>query len=187
MDFGWKKKAARLRMTILVGAHPLAKELAPEIVRLLDVFRVAAKSESADAVQGWLIEPPTIEQDALPIWEPAQIYGWEFHATLYRQQHQLWWLVRANRLKEDPPSDKDVGFLTKVLEHLGADPRRDAVIAPWSSPAGEPPLPFGWWTWINQQPLYEMRVKGTGRRAIMRVFPLNAPETDGYVRLDIKP
>lgn len=182
MDLGWKKKAERLRMIVLTGAHSLAKELAPALREILDFFRETAKTLHFDRAKAARTLAAPIAQEVKPIWEPAEIYGWKIEATLYREQHQLWWLVSARRgeHEQQPPTEKSIDFLIKVLEHLGADPRRDAIIAPWSHPEGKEALPFGWWAWINQQPLYEFRVKGKS----MRVFPLDAPEVDGYTRLD---
>lgn len=55
------------------------------------------------------------------------------------------------------------------------------VIGPTSVPSGEPALPFGWWTWQNGLPLYEIQVNQHKRdREKVRIVPLGSPETDGY-------
>lgn len=185
LDFGWKKRAERLRMVILSGAHQLAKELPPGFVKVLAIFQRVAKSGDASQLQEEIARIHSDHpDDPKPLWEPVEIYGWKIEATLYLQNGQLWWLAHAARSNEKVPSTKEMTFLDKVLEHLGADPTRDVIIGPRSSPAGEPPLPFGWWTWFNQEPLYEIQVRGQKPKAQIRVVPLGTPEADGFVRLD---
>jgi hypothetical protein len=187
MDFGWKKKAELLRMAVLSGGHRLAKELPPGIVRTLAILGRVAKSGDGTGLQE---EMDVIHKDyaneAKPVWEPAEIYGWKIEATLYLSNGQLWWLVHASRHSEKAPSDKDVAFLDKVLDHLGADPKRDMIIGPSSSPAGEPALPFGWWTWFNRSSLYEIQVNKHKKKDKdkIRVVPLGTRETDGYQSID---
>jgi hypothetical protein len=187
MDFGWKKKAERLRMVIVSGAHQLAKELPPGISKVLEIFSRVAKSGDGRGLEE---EIDNINRDypddAKPLWEPVEIYGWKIQATFYLQNKQLWWLVHAVRRNEKPPSDKDVAFLEKVLDHLGADVKRDMIIGPTSSPTGEPPLPFGWWTWFNRSPLYEIQVNKDKKKdqEKIRIVPLGTRETDGYHSID---
>ena len=183
MDFGWKKKAEKLRMVILSGAHQLAKELPPGLARILAVFAHVAKTGDGSMLQTQLASIPPDE--AKPLWEPAEIYGWSIQVTMYLENGQLWWLAHAERRNGNVPSDKEMSFLDKVLEHLGADPARDAIIAPRSSPPGEPPLPFGWWAWFNRQNLYEIQVnkQKKGQDAI-RIVPLGTRGTAGYQSLD---
>lgn len=171
-------------MVILSGAHQLAKELPPGMAKVLALFARAAKSGDASHLQEEIDRVDYGADEAKPLWEPIEIYGWTIQATLYLQNSQLWWLVHAARRNEKEPSGKDVAFLDKVLDHLGADPKRDMIIGPSSSPAGEPALPFGWWTWFNRMPLYEIQVKGKKSQATIRIVPFGAPESDGYVRLD---
>jgi hypothetical protein len=120
-----------------------------------------------------------------PLWEPAEIYGWQFQATLYRKDGQLWWLVGTERKNKREPSDKDLTFLDKVLDHLGAVPRRHAIIEPHSSPPGHPRLHFGWWTWQNRWPLLDVQVKGKGKSAELRFVPLGTRANDGFESLNM--
>jgi hypothetical protein len=95
--------------------------------------------------------------------------------------------VHAIRRNEKEPTDKDVALLDKVLDRLGCDPKRDLIIGPRSDLAdGLGLLPFGWWTWFNQAPLYEIQVNKTKKKDLekIRIVPLGAPETDGYQTLD---
>jgi len=194
MDFGWKKKAERLRMTLLSAGHQMAKDLPPIIVKTLALYSSLHKSGnvSRDETPEMARLKEEIEQlhrespDApRPIWEPVEIYGWKIEATFYLQDGKLWWLVHALRHTEKPPSDKEVAFINKVVDHLGADPKRDMIIGP-SSRTGDAPLPFGWWTWINQAPLYEIQVNRDKKKdkEKIRIVPLGARETDGYSSLD---
>jgi len=185
MDFGWKKKAEHLRMVIVSGAHQIAKDLPPGVVRTLDVFQRVSQSGDARDLQEELSGIPPPSEDEKLLWEPAVIHGWKFQATLYKKDGQLWWLVRAARRSDREPSDKDLVFLDKVLDHLGAVPRRHAIIEPLSSPPGEPRLPFGWWTWQNRWPLFEVQAKGRGKGASIRVVPLGTRATDGYASVDL--
>lgn len=183
MDFGWKKKAEILRMTMVSAAHPIAKELPPGIAKILDIFRRVAETGDGRGMQE---EMAAIPKDAeTPLWEPAEIHGWHFQATLYRKDSQLWWLVRAIRKNERAPSDKDLVFLDKVLDYLGAVPRRHAIIEPTSSPPGEPRLPFGWWTWQNRWPLIDVQVRGKGKDAELRFVPLGTRANDGFQSVDL--
>jgi len=183
MDLGWKKKAERLRMTILSAGHQPARALPVGICRILELFRRTAETGDGSTLQQ---EMSQISPDSeTPLWEPLEVYGWRIQATLYRDNSQLWWLLHAVRKDECPPSEGDTRLLGKVLDHLGADPTRDMIIGPSSSPTGEPPLPFGWWRWFNRWPLYEVQVRGKGKSAVMRVVPIDTPESDGYVRVDM--
>jgi hypothetical protein len=188
MDFGWKKRAERLRMVILSGAHQLAKELPPGISGALDIFRRVARDGGTPGGGPALMRE--IEEafaahpdDPKPLWEPIEVHGWKIMATMYLQDAKLWWLVHAARKNEGVPSDKAIGFLDKVLDHLGAEPTRHAIIGPRSSPEGEPALPFGWWTWQNRGQLFDIQVNKNKRRDAdkLRIVPLGTRETDGYV------
>lgn len=186
MDFGWKKKADRLKMVILSGAHQRAAELPPGIAAILDLFRRVAADGGGTDVKGEFDRIcATHANEPNPLWEPADIYGWKIQATFYRQDDKLWWLFHAVRRNEKEPSDKDIGFLDKVLDHLGADPKRHAIISPRSSPPGEPRLVFGWWTWQNRWPLFDIQVNKDKKRDAdkIRIVPLGTRETDGYTSL----
>ena len=185
MDFGWKKKAETLRMVILSGAHQLARELPPGMQRVLDTFRRVAQTGDGRDLQEELESIVIPDDEVKPLWEPAEIYGWQFQATLYRKDSQLWWLVRATLGENREPGDKALRFLDKVLDHLGAIPRRHAIIEPLSSPPGEPRLPFGWWTWQNRSPLFDVQAKGRGKGASIRIVPLGSLATDGFQSLDL--
>lgn len=184
LDFGWKKKAELLRMVIVSSAHQIAKELPSDVMRVLDIFRRVAETGDGRGMQEEMASIPPSEGEK-PLWEPAEIHGWHFQATLYKKDDQLWWLVRAVRKNERAPSDKDLVFLDKVLDYLGAVPRRHAIIEPLSTPPGEERLPFGWWTWQNRWPLFEVQVKGRGKAASMRIVPHGSRETDGYECVDL--
>lgn len=188
MNFGWKKKAEQLRMVILSGAHQLARELPPGISEVLSIFaRVAASGDGIGLQQEVARVFGAHLDDPRPLWEPIEIYGWRIQATMYLREEELWWLVHAVRRDEREPGNKDVSFLDKILEHLGADPRRHMIIGPISSPPGEPALFFGWWTWQNRWPLYEIQVNQHKKRDTekIRIVPLGTRETDGYRTLDV--
>jgi len=185
---GWLKKAETLRMVLLSGGHQMAKELPPGIVKMLHAFEEAAQTGDGTHLSGVLAEINREHaDDPKPLWEPAEIYGWHFDVTFYRRDDELWWLCHATRKNEFPlPSDKDLAFLDKVLKHLGCDPKTDTVIGPTSSPPGHDRLQFGWWTWRNVAPLYELQVnKAKKGRDMMRIVRLGAPESEGYVSVDL--
>ena len=185
MDFGWKAKAERLRMVILSAAHQIAKDLHPTIVRTLDIFARVAQSGDGRGMEDEMASLPPVPVDAQLLWEPIEVHGWKIQATLYRKDGQLWWLVRAVRKNERAPSEKDNVFLDKVLDHLGAEPTRHMIIGPRSSPREHEPLFFGWWTWQNRDPLFDVQVKGQGKDAELRVVPLGSRATDGFSSLDM--
>ena len=187
MDFGWKKKAERLRMVILSAAHQMAKELPPGTAAILDLFRRVAKTGAGSNIQEEFNRICITHADEpQPLWEPVDIYGWKIQATMYLQNDQHWWLLHAVRRNEKEPSKKDSAVLDKILDHLGADPNRDMIIGPRSSPAGEPPMVFGWWTWFNRWPLFEVQVNKAKRgQDVMRVVPLGTRATDVYAPVDL--
>lgn len=185
MDFGWKKKAEVLKTTIVSAGHQMAKELSPGVQQILDIFRRVAESGDGTGMKEEMDAIPQPTDADKPLYEPAEIHGWHFDATLYRKYGQLWWLVRAVRKNEREPSDKDLVFLDKVLDHLGAVPRRHAIIEPHSTPAGHHRLHFGWWTWQNRWPLLDVQVKGHGKRAEMRIVPLGTRANDGFESIDL--
>ncbi len=188
MDFGWKKKTEKLRMVILSGGHQLARELPAELSRILDVFRRTHQTKDGSALQAEIArgvpQGPSASSEKM-LWEPTEIHGWKIEATMYLREAQLWWLVYAFRENERSPTEKDIAFLDKVLGHLGAEPDRHAIIGPRSSPPGEPPLPFGWWTWRNGWLLYEIQVNKEKLRDEdkIRIVPRGTRETDGYTTL----
>lgn len=186
LDFGWKRKVEHLRMVILSGAHQGARELPPglsEILALLE--RVAAEGGGIDPQRELEAICRAHPDDPRLLWEPLEVYGWKVQATLYRREGALWWLVHAVRKNEREPTVKDVTLLDKILGGLGADPRRHMIIGPTSSPPGKPALPFGWWSWQNRGPLYEIQVNKDATEKI-RIVPLGSRETDGYQTLDVK-
>jgi hypothetical protein len=187
MDFGWKKKTDRLKMVILSAGHQGAKELSAGTSAILDLFRRVVKNgggvgikEEFDRICAAHADEPQL------LWEPVDIYGWKIQATMYLDNGQHWWLLHAVRRNEREPSDKDIAFLDKVIDHLGADPTRDMIIGPRSSPAGEERLHFGWWTWFNVATLYEVQVNKAKRgKDVMRIVPLGTRETEGYQSVDL--
>jgi hypothetical protein len=188
MNFGWKKKAERLRMVLLSSAHQTARKLPPGISEILAIFaRVAARggTDGIDLQQEIAGILDTYPDDPKPLWEPIEVYGWRVQATMYLRDEEFWWLVHAVRKNEGEPSNRDVTLLDKILNHLGAEPRRHMIIGPFSSPPGEPALPFGWWTWQNRWPLYEIQVnphkEAAGEK--IRIVPLGSRQTDGYQAL----
>jgi hypothetical protein len=187
MDFGWKKKAELLRRVVLAGGHQIAKELSPGIVAILDLFKRTATTGDGSNLKEEFDRICVVHAgESQPLWEPVDIYGWKIQATMYLQHGQHWWLVNAARRNEKEPSEKDMAFLDKVLEHLGADPKRDTIIGPRSSPSGEPRLIFGWWTWFNRWPLYEIQTNKAKRgKARMRFVPHGTPASDGYQAVDL--
>lgn len=192
MDFGWKKKAELLRRVIVSAAHPLAKDLAPGLRKTLDLFREVAKNGGhPKGGDGMLdeIEAFSISEEERPIWEPAEIGGWDIQATLYTDNGQLWWLCRVVRKDERAPKPNHLAMLTRILEHLGADVLRDSIIAPTSAPPGEELLPFGWWAWFNRHPLLDVQVNPAAKRDRdkIRVVPMGTPAADGYIPLDRRP
>ena len=133
LDSGWRNKAERLRVMILSSAHPLARELGPGLQRVLSAFRRVALSGDDRGLQQEIASIPP--DAATPVWEPTEIYGWKIKATLYKSEDQLWWLVYATQGSDRAPGDKELSFLDKILEHLGASPRQHAIIEPLSAPA----------------------------------------------------
>ena len=185
LSFGWRKKAEILRMVILSGCHQLAKELPAGLAKILELFRRAAETEDGSTLQEEIAKLPDTPESERPLWEPIEVHGWKIQVTMYLDNGQLWWLAYARHRNENEPSENDIKFLSKILEHLGADPKRDMVIGPSSSPAGKPALPFGWWTWFNRMSLYEIQVnKNKKGKEKIRIVPLGAAETDGYQSLD---
>lgn len=188
MDFGWKKKAAHLKMVILSAGHQPAMALPRSLSRVLELYGHVARTGDVAGLQEAIA---TIERSDDPkmLWEPTEIYGWKIEATLYLQEGQLWWLVHAQRRTAALLRDKEIAILDKVLDLLGADPKRHAIIGPHSSPPGEDPVPFGWWTWRNRDQLYDVHVnKDKKGKDAVRIVPLGSRETDGYesVLLDRK-
>ena len=188
MDFGWKKKAERLRMVILSAAHQMAKDLPPGTAAILDLFRrVAATGDGTDFKKEFDRICIIHADEAQLLWEPVDIYGWKMQATMYLQNDQHWWLLNAARRNEKEPNEKDIAVLDKVLDHLGADPNRDMIIGPRSSPAGEPRMVFGWWTWFNRWPLFEVQVNKAKRgQDVVRIVPLGTRATDGYQPVELR-
>jgi hypothetical protein len=195
--FGWKKKVGRLRMTILTAGHQGAKELPAGLLKVLSFYRQSVKVLDDPT----MMDDPMIQEEfgrfsiaealapnvQLFPWESIESHGWEIRAAMYLQNDQLWWLLHAQRRTEHRPCKKDVAFLNKVLDYLGADPKRDMIISPTSGPADGPGLlPFGWWTWFNRMTLFEIQVCKDKKspKEMIRIVPLGTAESDGYVRLD---
>lgn len=186
-SFGWQKKALQLRTVLLTAGHQMAAELHPSIAKTIDIFRDMATGGDSSRLQDEFDKLPPIDDASRPLWEPAEIYGWKFEATFYLKNGQLWWICRAARMNEKSPSDKDLAFLDKVLEVLGADPERNMIIGPRSGPPGHALLPFGWWTWCNRHPLLEMQVNKhkTNKKEMTRIVPHGTQPSDGYEALDL--
>lgn len=188
MDFGWKKKTERLRMTILSAAHQIAKELPLGISKMLAIY--ARVAQGGDG-RGLREEMETViaahPDEPKPLWEPLEIYGWKIQATLYLRDGKLWWLAHGVLKSEREPSAKQIAILDKILEHLGAEPRRHMIIGPASSPIDEERLAFGWWTWQNHAQLYEIQLNKDKKRDAdkLRIVPLGTRETDGYTSLRV--
>lgn len=180
ISLGWKKKAERLRMVILSAAHQSARELPPGISGVLEIFARVARTGDGRGLQEEIAGLP--QDDCKPLWEPIEVYGWAIQATLYLREGALWWLVHAERKNGGAPSDKDGVLLDKILDHLGAVPLWHMIIGPSSSPPGEPRLPFGWWTWQNRWPLYDIQVNKSKKRDQdkIRIVPQGSRETEGY-------
>lgn len=188
MDFGWKKKADLLKMVILSAGHQLAVELPTGLAKMLALFERVAQTGDGRGMQEEMQQlRRDYSEEPKPMWEPAEIYGWKIQATLYRRSDQLWWLVHAVRKNETAPLDKHIAILEKVLDHMGAVPSRHAIIGPRSGPLGEPPLPFGWWTWENRHPLYTVQLNKEKKRdhEKIRIVPLGSRETDGYESINL--
>jgi len=188
LNFGWKKKAEQLRVVILSAAHQMAKDLPPGTAAILDLFRRTAKTgDGSDLKEEFDRVCVAYADEPQPMWEPIDVYGWKIQATLYLQNGQLWWLLHAVRRNERDPSDKDIAILDKILEHLGADPKRDMIIGPLSGPVAEPGrIPFGWWTWFNTWKLYEIQVNKAKRgQDVTRLVPHGTPASDGYQSIDL--
>jgi hypothetical protein len=186
MELGWKAKAERLRMVILSAAHQLAKELPPTLSKALELYARLSMAGAWPTLQDEMGRLQAGPDEPRPLWEPIEVHGWKIQATLYRKNDQLWWLVHAVRKNERDPSDKDVVFLDKVLDHLGAEPLRHMIVGPRSNPRGEPEMfAFGWWTWQNRWPLFEVQVNKSTKRDVdkVRIVPAGSRETDGYTSL----
>lgn len=187
---GWREKAERLRVVIVSAGHQHAKPLSPAIKLVLALFRrAAAEPKEARNLALDLEGIPEIPDAEKPLWEPALIRGWKIQATMYLDDAKLWWLVHATRKDERTPNEGDIEVIHKVIDHLGGEPTRHAVIGPRNSPSGHPPPPFGWWTWRNRADLFEVQVyKGPDRvskKNLIRIVPLGSRPTDGYERIDI--
>jgi hypothetical protein len=187
MDFGWKKKAERLRMVILSGAHQLAKELPLGLSKVLAIYRrvhqdggiLGGGPALMQEIQTALAAHP---DDPGLLWEPIDVHGWQIQATLYLRDDKLWWLVSAQRKTDREPSEIDVRILDKVIDHLGGVPDRHVIIGPRSNPVGEDRLAFGWWTWQNRHQLFDIQVNKDKKRDRdkLRIVPLGTRENDGY-------
>ena len=177
MDFGWKAKATRLRTVILSAAHRSAEELPVGISKMLEDLERIAQTGQGDV----LVFDEAVRRLC---WEPTEVHGWKIQATMYLREGKHWWLVYATRKTESAPSDKDVGFLDRVLDHLGADPKRHSIISPHSD-IGAERLPFGWWTWQNRDQLLDIQVNKDKKRVAdkVRIVPLGTRETDGYASI----
>ena len=189
MNFGWKKKTEHLRLVIVSAAHQMAKELPPGTIAILDLFKRVAKDGGGGPNLKEEFDRICIDHadEPQPLWEPVDIYGWKIQATLYLQNGQPWWLLHAVRRNEKEPSDKDIAILDKVLEQLGADTKRDVIIGPRSSPQGYETLHFGWWTWLNRWPLFEVQVnRAKSGSAVTRVVPLGTKPSDGYEAVELR-
>jgi hypothetical protein len=206
-SFGWKKKANQLSGVLLSFAHQMAKELAPAFEKILDLYRELDLNKGrGEAYQSDFQKrmdqcASTLTDADRPLWEPIEIHGWKIEATLYLKNGQHWWLLHAVRKRETSPSDNDLVFLNKVLEHLGCDPERNMIIGPktkaWAAMADDDAheerrahgrddhMPFGWWTWCNRAPLFEVQVNKDkkNKKDMLRFVPLGTPEADGYVRM----
>jgi len=185
MKFGWKSKVDKLKMIVLSAGHQVAKELAPGIARMLDLYHRAATTLDASTLAADMDALPTIDDQQKPLWEPMRVAGWNLQLTFYRKDDALWLLLHASLPAARAPSENEISMLERIVERLGALPDRHWIITPRTVPVGEPALPFGWWTWKNFDPLYEVQVnkskKGT---AMMRIVPNGSRETDGYVSLN---
>lgn len=182
LDFGWKKKAERLRMIVLSGA-PLF-EIDPLMLRTLETMRRGLRGQaSSDEFESTLTDLKAPENEPKPneprmVWEPIDLYGWNIAATMYLLDGKPWWLVRATHKKAEP-STKEFNRVELVAEHLGADPRRDRIM---NTTFGEPNGYGMWWTWINQSPLYEIHTNDTTKD--WRVVLEGTPTAPGYQRID---
>lgn len=188
LQFGWKAKAEKLRMVIVSAGHQGARELTPFTSQMLEIYARVVRTGDATGLQE--------EMDALVaahpnsqkmLWEPLDIGGWTLQCALYLKEAKFWWLVHATCKSPFAPSKKSVALLYKVLDHLGCIPDRHVVIGPDTHPDGEETLPFGWWTWQNQHPLFEIQVNKHKKGAdMMRIVPLGSRATDGYESVDLK-
>jgi hypothetical protein len=200
LDFGWKKKAERLRMVVLSGAHQNAKELPFVLSKMLAIYRRVVVDGGSiggfPALQQEMereLSPQALAEhadDPKPLWEPIDVRGWTIKATFYLREEKLWWLVHASHNNSRGPTLVDIQILDKVLEHLGAMPSHHEIIGPHSMPADEERMPFGWWTWQNRDQLYDIQINKNKKRDAdkLRIVPLGSRETDGYqsMKLDDK-
>ena len=175
-------------MVILSAAHQMAKDLPAGTAAILGLFRrTATTGDGLNLKEEFDRVCVTYTNEPQPLWEPVDIYGWKIQATMYLQNGQHWWLLHAVRRNEKEPSEKDIAVLDKVLDHLGADPKRDTIIGPRSSPAGDPLMVFGWWTWFNRWPLYEIQTNKAKRgQNAMRIVPHGTRASDGYQPVDLR-
>lgn len=187
--FGWKGKVDRFKMILLSAGHQSAKELPPSVQRVLELFREAVATGNPKDASAEIDKLPPLAREDRMLHEPISIGGWDITASMYlsSKTHRLHWLVRGVRRNESTPTPKDIVFLEHVITRLGGNPVDDMIIGPRTVTADHPtePLPFGWWSWLNQAPLYEVQCKGRGNKATVRVVPMGTPATDGWVRLDL--
>jgi hypothetical protein len=188
-EMNWLKKAETFRMVLVSGGHQMAKPLGDGMLKILHALEDAAHGKDVSGLESLANRVAEEHADEpKPLWEPVDIYGWGLTACFYRNtNHGLWWLARAIRKDMKSPTDKDLAFLDKVLKHLGCDQTKDTIIGPLNAPTGTPRLPFGWWTWQNKFPLYEIHVnKNVSKKKMVRVVRVGAAEADGYVRVDLE-
>jgi hypothetical protein len=187
LNFGWKRKALTLKVTLLSAGHQIAKELPIGIQKVLDLYRRVHETKDPTGIAE---EIERIHKDHPPepqLREPAAIGGWDIDAMLYRKEGNLWWLFHAQRKSAAAPSSGNIAMLYKVLEELGADPKRHVIIGPESGPGPDyDALPFGWWTWRNTDALMEIQVdKNKTGPDMMRIVPAGSRATDGYEKVDL--
>lgn len=93
MDFGWKKKVERLRVIILSCA-PLF-ELDPLTARTINTMRDATRLRACrEEIEGTIEALNEAQAGAVQaprtLWEPLELYGWRFEATMYLLDGKPW-------------------------------------------------------------------------------------------------
>jgi hypothetical protein len=83
------KKALILRETLLSAGHQMAKELAPHIELMFELFRKAAQTGDVTEIQAFMDTHPNRDDVHRLLWEPSEVYGWEIKATFYRKDGKL--------------------------------------------------------------------------------------------------
>lgn len=181
---GWKIKAITLRETVLMGGHPLANELPADEARTFDLMRIVRRAlrdgnEELAASHYEELRQLTSSGEQMPIvYEPMTAQGWDVKAGFYLRDGKPYWLVGA-AFHKPAMTPRDRYIIAGIIDVLGGHIDHDALSTHPIEHLVEQRIPF-MWTWINQAPLMEIQIRGTGPTAKTRIVPKGTPPSDGY-------